>query len=112
MSDAKIIKDYFSGWERKDWSSIEAKLADDFTFTSPNDDDHIDKRRYKEKCWPGAEGIEKIDIRTIIERGDEAFARYHLRMKDGKSFQNTEYFRFANGRIREIEVFFGSPDRG
>jgi hypothetical protein len=92
----------------KDWSTVEGALAEGFTFTSPNDDDHIDKRRYKEKCWPEAAKIEKIDVNKVIESADEAFVRYRLRTKDGKSFQNTEYFRFVGGKIKEIEVFFGS----
>jgi hypothetical protein len=37
----KIIRTYFSGYEKKDWSIVTNQLSDGFTFTSPSPDDHI-----------------------------------------------------------------------
>jgi SnoaL-like domain/Activator of Hsp90 ATPase homolog 1-like protein len=108
----KVIKEYFSGYEKKDWNLIERLLADGFTFTSPNDDDHIDIKAFKEKCWPQASTkIKRFDVDKVIGNGDEAFARYQVMFTDGASTRNTEYFKFENGKIKEIEVFFG-PGRG
>ena len=45
----KLIKTYFSGYEKKDWNLVAGQLAADFTFTSPNGDDHLTLTKYKEK---------------------------------------------------------------
>jgi uncharacterized protein YndB with AHSA1/START domain len=108
----KIIKEYYSAYEKKDWNLIEHVLADGFTFTSPNNDDHINVEAFKEKCWPQASRIMKrFDVDKVISSGDEAFARYQAITIHGASIRNTEYFKFENGKIKEIEVFFG-PGQG
>lgn len=91
---------------------MENLLAEGFTFTSPNDDDHIDVEAFKKKCWPQAcKMIKRFDVDKVIGKGDEAFARYQLTTVNGASIQNTEYFRFENGKIKGIEVFFGPGHR-
>ena len=42
-------------------------LADEFTFTSHNNDDHINIEKYKEKCWPSTEIIKKFTLEKIME---------------------------------------------
>jgi uncharacterized protein YndB with AHSA1/START domain len=112
----KVIKEYYSAWEKKDWNLIEHFLADGFTFTSPNNDDHISVRAFREKCFPEASKmIKKFYVDKVFGNGDEAFAKYQLLTLNGASFRNTEYFKFENGKIKEIEVYFGSgqafPDK-
>src|SRR5205823_11659048 len=75
---------------------------------SPGRDAAADRHRYKEKCWPEAERMERFEVDKVIENGEEAFAQYRLWMKDGRLIRNTEYFRFLGGKIEEIEVFFGN----
>jgi hypothetical protein len=107
-----IIKDYYSAYEKKDWNLLENLLAEGFTFTSPNDDDHINVKAFKEKCWPEASKlIKSFDVDKILGNGDEAFARYQGVFTNGATIRNTEYFKFENGKIKEIEVFFG-PGQG
>jgi len=103
----EMIQAYYSGWEKKQWSTIESLLADDFTFTSPNDDDHINKRAFRERCWPTADWIVKIEMECVMVHGDDGFAKYLLSTKDSKSLRNTEYFKFAHGKVKDIEVYFG-----
>jgi hypothetical protein len=55
----KIIKDYYAAYEKKDWQMLTSLLAEGFTFTSPNDD-HIDLKTYKERCWPNAYNIKRF----------------------------------------------------
>lgn len=112
QENEKIIKAYFAGWEKKDWSLISRLLADDFTFTSPANDDHIPIEKFKAKCWPQAEHIEKFDFIKIIGNDHEAFAIIHVLTKTGKIIRNTEYFNFSNGKIKSIEVFFGGSGAG
>ncbi|MEJ0031612.1 MAG: nuclear transport factor 2 family protein [Bacteroidota bacterium] len=102
----KVIRDYYACHQNKDWNRMKNLLADGFTFTSPNDDDHINIDKFRERCWnPGM--VKRFDIDKIIERGDEAFVRYTGVAIDGKLFRNTEYFKIVNGKIQEIDVFFG-----
>jgi ketosteroid isomerase-like protein len=107
MTASDILRSYFSAWERKDRPTLEALLAEDFTFTSPNDDDHIDVTRYFEKCWPGSANIQRFLILDLIDNGEEAFIRYECELVDGKRFRNTEYFRLADDKVREVDVYFG-----
>ena len=102
----EIIRAYYSAFEKKEWSAMDSLLADDFTFSSPFDD-HIDKGAFKERCWPPAELIVKFDVECMITHGDDGFAKYLLRTKDGKSLHNSEYYRFEGEKIKEVECYFG-----
>lgn len=106
MTQETTIRTYFSAWEQKDWELIESLLAEGFTFTSP-DDDHIDKDAYKKKCWPGAQIIDRYELLTIISAGEEAFVRYLAHWHNGASFRVTEYMKFQDGKIMEIEGYWG-----
>jgi ketosteroid isomerase-like protein len=103
-----LVRKCFSAWETKDREALKELLAEDFTFTSPNDDDHISKDEYWKKCWPGSEKIRAIHIEKLFEKGDEAFVRYECELKDGARFRNTEYLRIEGNKIKEVEVYFGS----
>ncbi|MEQ8675054.1 MAG: nuclear transport factor 2 family protein [Aggregatilineales bacterium] len=105
---ADIIRASFKAWETNDRVAIEALIADDFTFTSPNDgDDHLNRAEYFEKCWVNSGQIEKIDILNLVDNGDEAFARYVATLEDGNRFNNAEFFTLRDGKIRSVDVYFG-----
>lgn len=106
MRHETTIRTYFSAWEQKDWEMIESLLADGFTFTSP-DDDQIDKDAYKKKCWPLAQIIDRYELLTIISAGSEAFVRYLADFHNGASFRVTESMQFQDGKIKEIEGYWG-----
>lgn len=107
MNVEEIVREYYSAWERKDWETIAGMLADDFTFTSPNDDDHIDIPAYHEKCWGQAESIERFELESVLHGDNEAFVKYVCTTTKATSFRNTEYFQFAGEKISAIEVYFG-----
>jgi hypothetical protein len=109
----KTIKNYYGGFEKKDWKQTADQLAEDFTFTSPAPDDHITTDKFKTKCWPQSEHIRRFEFIKIMGNRDEAFAIIHVITMDNKIIHNTEYFRFNNnGRIKSIEVFFGGNGQG
>jgi hypothetical protein len=108
----KIIKTYFSGYEKKDWSITSSQLADGFTFTSPAPDDHIPLDVYKQRCWPQAKFIKKFDFIAIVQDGDHAFALYNITTTDEKIIRNAEYYTFSDGKIKSIECFFGGSGAG
>jgi len=104
----QLIRTYYSGYEKKDWNLSGGVLADTFTFTSPNDDDHISKVVFKERCFLSQlDFIKQFELESILDRGDEAFVRYLCRTTKGTAFRNVEYFRFADGKITAIECYFG-----
>ncbi len=107
MSKEEVIRSYYSGWEKSDWGAIDRLLADGFTFTSPNHDDHIDKPAFKARCWSQKDWIKHFELESVMARNDEAFVKYLCHTKNGKSFRNTEYFRFRGRRIAAIECYFG-----
>ncbi|HZY82232.1 MAG TPA: hypothetical protein VFE50_22055 [Cyclobacteriaceae bacterium] len=111
-SHEKIIKDYFSGWVKKDWNIVASQLADGFTFTSAAPDDHISTEKFKEKCWVQAQYIKRFDFVKIVGDPKEAFAIVHVITNDDRVIRNIEYFNFENGKIKSIEVFFGKTTAG
>jgi ketosteroid isomerase-like protein len=108
MKNEKIIRANFLAWEEKNWDAARAMLGDEFTFTSPNNDDHINIEKYKAKCWPATEIIKKFTLEKIMENGDDAFVLFSVLTKNGKVFRETHYINFSNGKIKTIEVFFGT----
>jgi ketosteroid isomerase-like protein len=105
-SNEKILKTYYSAFEKKDWNMMEQILADGFTFTSPLDD-HISLKLFKERCWPNAYKIKRCELEKLVVNGDEGFAIYNGWTTEGKLFRNSDYFKFKGGKIIEYECFFG-----
>ena len=104
----QLIRTYYSGYEKKDWNVTDGVLAGNFTFTSPNNDDHISKAVFKERCFLSQlDFIKQFELETILVDGDQAFVKYLCRTTKGTSFRNVEYFRFTDGKIAAIETYFG-----
>ena len=108
MTAEEIVRRYYKAWEKKDWSPFDALLAENFTFTSANDDDHISKSAFKKGCWETqADFIDHFEIERLFGRDNEALVKYLCRTKNGKSFRNVEYFRVRNDKVEAIECYFG-----
>lgn len=105
-----IIRRCFAAYRAKDRKTVEALLADDFTFTSPYDD-AIGKDAYFARCWPNSERIQGHVIENIFVQGSEAFMLYRCITTKGDEFRNTELFTFAGDRISRIDVYFGATYR-
>jgi hypothetical protein len=104
----ETIRKYYAAWEQKEWRPIDILLADNFTFTSANNDDHISKSVFKARCWESQIGfIERFELQRVIGNGNEAFVMYVCRTKNGKSFRNVEYFRLRADKVEAIECYFG-----
>jgi ketosteroid isomerase-like protein len=108
-SKEEVIRKYYAAWEKKDWGPFDVLLADNFTFTSANDDDHISKSVFKARCWETQiDFIERFELEQVIGNGNEAFVKYLCRTKNGKSFRNVEYFRVTGEKVEAIECYFGA----
>jgi ketosteroid isomerase-like protein len=105
----ETIRRWYAGWEKKDWGPLDILLADNFTFTSANNDDHISKSTFKTRCWDTQiDFIDRFDLKRVIANGNDAFVMYVCRTKNGKTFRNVEYFRLRENKVEAIECYFGS----
>ena len=107
-TNEEIVRKYYAAWEKKDWSPFDILLAENFTFTSANNDDHISKSAFKARCWESQiDFIERFELERVIANGNEAFVKYLGRTKNGKSFRNVDYLRLKNEKVEAIECYFG-----
>jgi ketosteroid isomerase-like protein len=101
-----LVRAVFVAWETGDAAALDRLLADDFTFSSPNDD-HLSRAEYWETCWPGHDLIRTYDILNLVKDGEEVLVRYEGELTDGRRFRNVEHFRFAGDKVAEVTVYFG-----
>jgi ketosteroid isomerase-like protein len=101
-----IARASYEAFAAKDRAALEALIAEDFHFTSPLDN-RIDRATFFERCWPNSEHIASFDFIHLVSAGDRVFVTYEGRNFDGHRFRNTEIVTVSNGRIIEVEVYFG-----
>ena len=109
MNDARNIAVVRAGYEAyvtKDRSALEPLIADDFHFTSPLDN-RINRTTYFERCWPNSERIVGFEFLHLVPDGDRVFVTYEVRAVSGGRFRNSEVLTLRDGRIIEVEVYFG-----
>ena len=100
---------YYTGFEKHDWNTVAAQFANDFTFTSPNNDDHISVEKFKEKCWSTNTFFKKVKFINMAESGNELFLLVEIMTTDNNVVRNVDFFNFNNaGKITSIETFFGA----
>ena len=105
-ANGKIIKAWYTAWEKRDWNLMTQILADGFTFSSPLDD-HIKINAVKERCWPNAGKFKTVDVQQLIMNGDAVFVIINGYNTEGKLFRNCDYFKLKDGKISSYECFFG-----
>lgn len=103
---AGLARRYFDAFQAADRAAMEVLLAPDFTFTSPFDD-RISREAYFARCWPHAGSFRFRDDKAIFVDGAACVIVYETEGKSGGTFRNAELFRFADGQLRSIDVFFG-----
>jgi hypothetical protein len=103
----ELIRIYFKAYETKDRSALESTLSDDFTFTSPHDD-HIDRATYLERCWPNSKHTRAIHFANFSIAATKPLSSTIWNRDNGQPFRNTEFFTGSGGKIKTIEVYFGS----
>ena len=81
-------------------------IADDFHFTSPRDN-RIDRKTYFEKCWKNSDTITGFTFINLVADGERVFVTYEGQRSTGKPFRHTEIVTVRNGKIVEVEVYFG-----
>jgi hypothetical protein len=81
--------------------------ADDFTFTSPQDD-QFDKAAFFDRCFPTADRMTEQRLLPVVPADDElVFVHYEYRLTTGARHHNVEAITVPDGLIREVQVLFG-----
>ena len=101
-----IARAAYEAYVTKDRAAIEELIAEDFHFTSPLDN-RLDRETYFRRCWPNSKMIEGFDLVNLVTDGDRVFVTYEGRNTDGRRFRNTEILKIRDGRIVDVEVYFG-----
>ena len=104
-----VIRAWYGLWTTsKDWAPFDAALADDFTFSSANGEDHISKAAFKKECWETQiNHIKGFDLELMMTKADRAFVEYRCHTVGGNSFRNVEVLRIRDGRLTDMYCFFG-----
>ncbi|RYD31948.1 MAG: hypothetical protein EOP85_22235, partial [Verrucomicrobiaceae bacterium] len=79
----------------------------DFTFSSPVDE-NISRTTYFDRCWPNSEHTARFELEPIFIDGDQAIVRYQGTSTDGSRFRNVEVFTIAGGKVKHVQVYFGT----
>jgi ketosteroid isomerase-like protein len=104
--NAEIARASYLAYVDKDRAAIEALVDRDFHFTSPLDN-RIDRDAYFARCWPNSGQLQDFEFIRVVENGDEVLVTYVASTQDGHRFRNTEVLTIRDGRIIEVEVYFG-----
>jgi ketosteroid isomerase-like protein len=104
--NGKIVKSWYTAWQKNDWNLMTQILADGFTFSSPLDD-HIKINVVKERCWPNAGKIKTVEVQQLVMNGDAVFVIANGYTTSGKLIRNCDYFKIKDGKIAAYECFFG-----
>jgi ketosteroid isomerase-like protein len=107
MTPEEIVRANFDAYLSQDRAACEAVLADEFVFTSPQDD-HIDRQAFLERCFPTADRVSRQDLIHVVRAGEhDVFVLYEYDLTSGGTFRNAEVITVAGDRIVEVQVFFG-----
>ncbi len=105
-ANAEIVRACFKAYVDKDRTMIESLIGEDFHFTSPLDN-RINRKTYFKRCWPNSKTMAAVHFTRIVVDGETVVVTYETRMDDGKRFRNTEVFTIQDGKISNVEVYFG-----
>ena len=104
-----LIRGAYEKFAARDEEGFAGLMGDEFVFRSP-DDPELDKDGYFERCWPNAGNQKALEIDKVFVSGEEAFIRYAITRPDGTRFRNTEFFRLRDGKIAEVQVYYGAEE--
>jgi ketosteroid isomerase-like protein len=107
MTHADLVRALFAAYRAQDRPTAERLLADDFRFTSPQDD-RIDRATYLERCFPTADRFASQDLEHVVEAGPgDVLVVYRYALRAGERYRNAELITVRAGQVAEVQVFFG-----
>lgn len=106
-SPADVVQVAFQHYRAQDRDAALPLYADDFAFTSPQDD-HIDKAAFFERCFPTADRFTRQRLLHVTPADPElVFVHYEYELRTGERYRNVEAITVRDGLIHEVQVFFG-----
>jgi ketosteroid isomerase-like protein len=107
MINTEVVRACFESYLTQDRHAAELLIADDFLFTSPQDD-HIDRKAFFERCFPTAGRVRAQELLHVVPcDGEDVFVMYEYELLTGERHRNVEVFTVHDGKIVEAQVFFG-----
>lgn len=108
MAHADVVRALVQSYLAQDASAADRLIADDFSFTSPQDD-HLDKATFFERCFPASVQLDSYRLVDVVPtEGDDVFIRYeYVSLQTGQRHSNVEVHTVRGDRVTEIQVFFG-----
>ena len=102
----EIVKRAHAAYVEDDRAALEAVIGEPFAFTSPLDN-RLDRKTYFERCWPNHDVITGFDFVRFVRDGERVIVTYEATFKSGRRARNTNVQIVRDGRIVEVEVYFG-----
>ena len=105
--NAGVVRACFESYLKQDRDAAESLIADDFLFTSPQDD-HIDRAAFFERCFPTAGRVRTHELLHVVPSdGEDVFVMYEYELLTGERHRNVEVLTVRDGKVVEAQVFFG-----
>jgi len=104
--NVQVVRRLRMAFDEQDAATARRLLADDFRFTSPQDD-HIDRDAWMRTCFPSADHFVQSHLSELGAHGDVVFSRYDYTLADGTHWRNMEAATVRDGQVHEVEVYFG-----
>ncbi len=106
LSPQETVLEFMRAYREQDERLALSLTADDFTFTSPQDD-HLDRDTWLERCFPTADHFDApATTLQIVEVDGVVLHRYEYTVA-GRTYRNVEATRVEDGLVHEVEVYFG-----
>lgn len=107
MSHIDVVRAAFAAYLTQDRAAMDRLLAEEYVFTSPQDD-HIGKTAFLEACFPTADRLREQQILDAVALdGEQVCVRYEYELKTGERHRNVEVTTVRDGRLTETQVYFG-----
>jgi ketosteroid isomerase-like protein len=107
-SNVSVVQKYFQAYTDKDRAAIEDVVDEAFRFSSPRDN-RIDRATYFRRCWNISDAIVGRKMIHMLADGEQVSVTYELAWTTGTASRNTEILTLRNGKIVDVEVYFGWP---
>jgi hypothetical protein len=106
LSPQETVLEFSRAFREQDEALALSLMAPEFVFTSPQDD-HLDRDAWLQRCFPSAGHFDAPAITLqIVEVGGVVLHRYEYAVA-GRTYRNVEATRVQDGRVRDVEVYFG-----
>jgi len=105
--NADTVRAFFTSYRAQDRPAAERLVAEEFVFTSPQDD-HIDRAAFFDRCFPTADRFKEHELLAVVPTdGDDVFVLYEYELEGGQRHRNAEVITVRDGQVTESQVFFG-----